>query len=157
MMIVLSLFSGIIGCLLTLVCSSARENNTRKRERKILKQALVSECGLQDHILTAIEEWHARPYGVNPARFSLAVFEHGLNRHIVVFGNIELIQKLSQLTVNVKALNTTLDRYEQELLAALKNNHVPENVEIMRKGIRNCIQMCRTALIAVKLASENDK
>ena len=148
--IVTALLGAIIGSVLTLVYSSVHESIALRRERKIIKSTILSECELQNSVLNVLAKRYGQSSSVNPARVSLDLFEHGLSRHITVLGNIALIQKLSHLIINVRALNMALDRYEPELLKALDDTRRMDNVERMRIGICNSISLCKSSLKAVQ-------
>lgn len=153
--IIAALVGAIIGSALTLGYSSVQKNNARKREQQIIKCALLSECETQKQILDILEQSYNHPCGVNPTRFALDLFAYALHRHVAELGDVELIGKLSHLTVNIRALNTTLDRYEPKLLQGLEGHHGMTNVEQMRIGICNYIQCCKKALTAVRLVLES--
>jgi hypothetical protein len=153
--IVAALTGAIIGSVLTLVYSGVHESIALRRERKIIKNTLFSECELQSRVLTVLEKRYKQSSSVNPVRVALDLFEHGLSRHMAVFGNIVLIQKLSQFIVNVRALNMALDRYEPELLKALADTRRMANVENMRIGICNSIILCKKTLQVVQSTLKN--
>ena len=154
--IIAALVGAIIGSFLTLAYSSVHESNALRRERKIIKSTLLSECELQYGVLNVLEGRYKQASSVNPARVALDLFEYGLSRHMAVLGNIVLIQKLSQFIINVRALNMALDRYEPELLKALADTRRMANVERMRIGICNSIKLCKKTLQIVQSSLEGD-
>lgn len=154
--VVAALAGAIIGSMLTLVYSSFHETNGLRREREIIRKTLLVECELQRDVLNVLEVRYKEPQSVNPARFTLDIFEYALKRHLSGLGDVVLIQKLSQLTINVRALNMTLDRYEVELMKALADTRRIPNVERMRLGICKSIQLCKKALHVVCLSLQND-
>ncbi len=154
--VVAALAGAVIGSMLTLVYSSVHETNGLRREREIIRKTLLVECKLQRDVLNVLEVRYKEPQSVNPARFTLDIFEYALKRHLSGLGDVVLIQKLSQLTINVRALNMTLDRYEVELMKALADTRRIPNVERMRLGICKSIQLCKKALHVVCLSLQND-
>ena len=153
--VIAALAGAIIGSMLTLVYSSVHETNGLRREREIIRKTLLDESALQHDVLNVLEARYKQPQSVNPARFTLDIFEYALKRHLSVLGDVALIQKLSQLLINVRALNVALDRYEPELMKAMADTRRIPNVERMRLGICKSIQLCRKSLHLVCIALQN--
>lgn len=109
--VVASLIGAIVGSMITLVYTHWHEKSAQDTERRILRDALQQESQLQIAVLEALCSQYARPQSVHPARGSIDLFLHALNRHVGELGNLELIQMLSQVVLHAKALNTALDRY----------------------------------------------
>ena len=154
--VVAALAGAVIGSMLTLVYSSVHETNELKREREIIRKTLLAECALQHDVLNVLEARYNEPKSVNPARFTLDIFEYSLKRHLSGLGDVVLIQKLSQLVINVRALNVALDRYEPELMKAMADTRRIPNVERMRLGICKSIQLCKKSLHVVCLALQDN-
>ena len=148
--LIASLVGAIVGSLITLVYANWHEKSAEEKERRILQKTLQDECQLQMALLERLGGQYAQPKSVNPARVSLDIFVHALNRHVSVLGDIKLIRKLSQVIVLVKALNTALDRYEPALLKAMSDSRWLPNVESSRQGICANIRSCKKVLCELK-------
>lgn len=155
--LIASLVGAIVGSLITLVCANWHEKSAQKTERRILRKTLQEECKLQMALLEKLGSQYAHPQSVNPARVSLDLFVHALNRHVSVLGDVELIRKLSQVIVLVKALNTALDRYEPALLKAVADPRWLSNVESSRIGICSNIRLCKQVLVELNSLVQDAK
>lgn len=144
--LIASLVGAIVGSLITLVCANWHEKSAQKTERRILRKTLQEECKLQMALLEKLGSQYAHPQSVNPARVSLDLFVHALNRHVSVLGDVKLIRELSQVVVLAKALNAALDRYEPALLKAMSDSRWLPNVESSRQGICVNIRLCKKVL-----------
>lgn len=144
--IIASLTGAIVGSVVTLAYTTWHERSSKKREQQILQNVLQKECQLQMAVLETLSQQYAQPQRVNPMRVSIDIFTHALNRQVGEFGDVGIIRALSQVILNVKALNTALERYEPELMKAMEDSRRLHNVERSRKGICNNIQLCMRVL-----------
>ncbi len=145
--LIASLVGAIVGSVITLVYTNWHEKSAQEKERRILQKTLQEECQLQMSLLEKLGGQYAQPQSVNPARVSIDIFVHVLNRHVSVLGDVKLIRKLSQVVVLAKALNAALDRYEPALLKAVSDSRWLPNVEISRQGICANIRLCKKVLV----------
>jgi len=153
--VIVSLVGAIVGSAITLVYTNWSEKLARKREEKILRKTLLEESQLHIKVLEVLGSQYAKPKAVHPMRVSLDLFVHALNRHVGEIGDVGLIRLLSQVVLNVRALNTALDRYEPELMKALDDSRRLQNVEHSRKGICRNIQLCQCAINELKAKLES--
>lgn len=144
--LIASLVGAIVGSVITLVYANWHEKAAQRKEREILRKTLRDECRLQTALLEKLDSAYARPQSVNPARVSLDVFVHALNRHMGVLGDVELIRSISHVVVLAKALNLALDRYEPALLQAMDDHRCLPNVEHVRRSICTNIHLCKQVL-----------
>lgn len=148
--LIASLVGAIVGSVITLVYAKWHEKSAEEKERQILRKTLQEECKLQMALLEKLGSQYAHPQSVNPARVSLDLFVHALNRHVSVLGDVKLIRELSQVVVLAKALNAALDRYEPALLKAVEDSRWLPNVEHSRMGICNNIRLCMQVVDELK-------
>ena len=148
--VVASLIGAIVGSVITLVYAHWHEKTAQETERRILRDALQKESQLQIAVLEVLRSQYARPQSVHPARVSIDLFLHALNRHVGELGDLELIQMLSQVVLHAKALNTALDRYEPALLEAMDDHRRLSNVEHSRIAICNNIKLCKQVIETLK-------
>ena len=145
--LIASLVGAIVGSVITLVYANWHEKSAQEKERRILQKTLQEECQLQMSLLEKLGGQYAQPQNVNPARVSIDIFVHALNRHVGIFGDVKLIRKLSQVVVLAQALNAALDRYEPALLKAVSDSRWLPNVESSRQGICANILLCKKVLV----------
>ena len=155
--VIASLLGAIVGSAITLLCANWHEKSAQKRERQILQEALLEECQLQGALLEGLDGQYAQSQRVNPARVSIDLFVHALNRHVDVLGDVKLIQKLSQVVVHAKALNTALDHYESTLLRAVEIPQWLSNVERLRMSICSNIRLCKRVVDELKAEVQSGK
>ena len=148
--LIASLVGAIVGSVITLVYTNWHEKSAQEKERRILQKTLQEECQLQVSLLEKLGGQYTQPQSVNPARVSIDIFVHVLNRHVSVLGDVKLIRKLSQVVVLAKALNAALDRYEPALLEAMDDRRRLPNIEHSRIAICNNIKLCKQVIETLK-------